>query len=265
MDYLDFHAHVFPAEIAEKVIRQLETYYGCQWNGSGECGDLRASMREAGVARCVVFSCATKPEQVTHINDYLASLGERFADSFIPFGTLHPKFSAFKSEIARIRRLGLRGLKFHPDFQQFNIDSPEMLRIYEEVGDSLPMLFHIGDPNSDFSSPRRLARVLDLMPGLRIVAAHFGGYEQWEEARRRLVGRDLWLDISSSIGRLSVAEARKMVRSHGIDRMLFASDYPAVRHRRAIADARSLGLSAEENEKLFHLNAEKLLGLPPSV
>ena len=55
-----------------------------------------------------------------------------------------------------------------------------------------------------------------------------------------------------------------MARKHGIDRVLFASDYPAVRHRRAIDDVLSFGFTPEENEKVFHLNAERLLGLAPA-
>ena len=195
------------------------------------------------------------------VNDFLARTQREYPGRFLAFGTLHPDYGDLRGELARIRELGLHGLKFHPDFQHFAIDDPRMFRIYEMVGDTLPMLFHVGDRTSDLSAPRRLAAVLDVMPELRVVAAHFGGYCAWEEARRDLIGRDLWIDTSSSLPHLPAAEAAQMARDHGIDKVLFASDYPAVRHRRAIHDVLSLGLTPEENELVFHRNAERWLGL----
>ena len=264
MEYFDIHAHVFPVSLAEKAVGYLESYYGYPWEGKGISDDLLASMDGNSVRRAVIFSSATKPMQVRDVNDFLARAQRENPGRFFAFGTLHPDYGDLRGELERIRELGLHGLKFHPDFQHFAIDDPRMFRIYEMVGDTLPMLFHVGDRTSDLSAPRRLAAVLDAMPELRVVAAHFGGYRAWEEARRCLIGRDLWIDTSSTLPHISVAEAAQMARKHGIDRVLFASDYPAVRHKRAIDDVLSFGFTPEENEKVFHLNAERLLGLAPA-
>ena len=264
MEYFDIHAHVFPVSLAEKAVGWLESYYGYRWEGKGVTDDLLASMDSSAVRRAVIFSSATKPTQVRDVNDFLAKAQRENPGRFFAFGTLHPDYGDLRGELARMRELGLHGLKFHPDFQHFAIDDPRMFRIYELVGDTLPMLFHVGDRASDLSSTRRLAAVLDAMPELRVVAAHFGGYHVWAEARRRLIGRDLWIDTSSTLPYLPVAEAAQMAREHGLDRVLFASDYPAVRHKRAIDDVLKCGFTPEENEKVFHLNAERLLGLAPS-
>lgn len=264
MEYFDIHAHVFPVSLAEKAVDYLEAYYGFRWEGKGTSGDLLASLDGSSVRRAVIFSSATKPTQVRDVNDFLAKTQREVPGRFFAFGTLHPDYGDLGGELARIRELGLHGLKFHPDFQHFAIDDPRMLRIYEMVGDTLPMLFHVGDPASDLSAPRRLAAVLDAMPELRVVAAHCGGYRAWEEARRCLIGRDLWIDTSSTLPHLSVAEAAQIAREHGIDRVLFGSDYPAARHRRAIDDVLKFGFTPEENEKIFHRNAERLLGLAPA-
>ena len=261
MKFFDIHAHIFPPHVAEKVIAHLEGYYGFKWAGSGVFEDLISSMDEAGVARCNIFSCATKPEQVETANNYLASLQEKFPDRFTCFGTMHPEYAASGRELKRLRSLGLRGLKIHPDFQRFHIDDPKMIRIYDLVGDSMPMLFHVGDPYQDFSAPKRLGRVLDMMPGLKIIAAHLGGYRAWEEGKRYLVGRSLWLDTSSTVGYLPAAEARKIILAHGCSKVLWGSDYPAVRHEQAVADIRQMKLTGEQEEQIFFRNAEILLGL----
>ena len=259
MKFFDIHAHIFPPHVAERVIAQLEGYYGFKWAGSGVFEDLSDSMDEAGVARCNIFSCATKPEQVEAVNNYLASLQEKFPDRFCCFGTMHPEYPDPARELQRLKNLGLRGLKIHPDFQRFHIDDPKMIRIYDLVGDTLPMLFHVGDPYQDFSAPERLGRVLDMMPGLKIIAAHLGGYRAWREAQRYLVGRELWLDSSSTVGYLPVSEAKKIILNHGCDKVLWGSDYPAVRHTQAVEDIRKMGFSPEQEEQIFFRNAEKLL------
>ena len=259
MEFFDIHAHIFPPHVAERVIAQLEGYYGFKWEGTGVYEDLIASMDAAGVRRCNIFSCATKPEQVETANTYLASLQEKYPDRIVCFGTMHPEYHDPAAEFARLRALGLKGLKIHPDFQRFHIDDPKMIRIYELAGDDLPLLFHVGDPYQDYSAPKRLGKVLDMMPQMKVIAAHLGGYRAWEEGKRHLVGRKgVWLDSSSTIGYLSAEESKKIILAHGCDKVLWGSDYPARRHQGAIEDIRKLGLSQEQQEMIFYRNAEKL-------
>ena len=262
MKYLDVHSHIFPDRIAPKVVQFLTEYYHFPWQGTGVLADLAASLDEAGIDRTVIFSSATKPEQVVTINRYIHSLVEASPERFIGFGTMHPDFADYRAEIAAVRALGLRGMKFHPDFQHFNIDDPRMMKIYEAVGDTMPMLFHVGDPNTDFSSPRRLRKVIDAMPELTVIAAHFGGYSVWNEAEEYLIGRpNVYIDVSSAIGHAPDRYLHELAIKHGIDRVLFASDYPAVRHRQAVDDVLKLGFTPEENEKIFYRNAERLFGV----
>ena len=163
MKYIDIHAHVFPENVASKVVAQLEEYYNMKWQGNGIFSDLIKSIEDGKVDRTVIFSTATKPTQVITINDYISSLccnDERFCG----FGTMHPDFPEIEQEIERFASLGLCGLKLHPDFQQFYIDDPRMDRIYRAVSGKMPILMHMGDLNFDYSAPERLARVMDRMP-----------------------------------------------------------------------------------------------------
>jgi predicted TIM-barrel fold metal-dependent hydrolase len=101
-----------------------------------------------------------------------------------------------------------------------------------------------------------------MMPHLKVIAAHLGGYRAWEEGKRHLVGREgLYLDTSSSIGYLPVEEAKKIILDHGCERVLWGSDYPARRHNKAVEDIKLLKLTLEQEEMIFYKNAEKLLSL----
>ncbi len=260
LNCFDVHAHIFPDKIAGKVVCALEEFYNFKWQGDGSVGDLLASMDGSGVKKAVVFSCATKPEQVIPANDFLMAVKELYPERFTAFGTIHPDFPDIESEIRRIRAAGLKGIKLHPDFQQIYIDEPAMMRIYEKLDSSLPLMIHLGDSRTDFSSPYRLARVLDEFPQLTVIAAHFGGYGEWEQSWKHLVGRNVYFDTSSSIFKLGADEAAKIVRTHGVDKILFASDYPAVRHEQAIADVLAMKLSETENRLIFSGNAERIFG-----
>ena len=260
MKYIDMHTHVFPAKIADKAVKFLEEYYQHQWSGGGDPEDLLESLDAAGVDKALIFSCATKPEQVTAANDFLQLMQTVHPEKFFAFGTIHPDYRDIDGEISRIRELGLKGLKIHPDFQQIYINEPKMFRIYEAAGD-LPVTIHMGDKKGDFSSPWRLVEVLDRFPQLTVIAAHFGGYSEWDEVWKHLVGRNVYFDTSSTIWELPAAEAREIVLAHGVDKILFGSDYPARKPAEAIVDVLQMELSATDNDKIFHLNAERLLHL----
>ena len=263
MKYIDTHCHIFPHSIAAKVVENLQNYYGFLWEGTGEADDLLQSISASKIDKSVIFSCATKPDQVTSINDYIASLVQENPDLFIGLGTLHPDYEDCRNEIRRIRELGLKGVKFHADFQRFAIDDPKMMALYEEIGDSLVMLLHTGDENSDLSAPRRLAHVLDQFPHLKVIAAHLGGYAVWDEAKKYLLGRNLYWDISSTTvtGKIDLQSAKELIRAHGVDKVLFATDYPVVHHRRMIDEVLQMGFTQEENEAIFYRNAAKLFGI----
>ena len=56
-------------------------------------------------------------------------------------------------------------------------------------------------------------------------------------------------------------KTRKMVFAHGPEKVLFASDYPALRHQDAIDDVLGLDLGDEINEMIFYKNAERILNI----
>lgn len=256
---LDFHAHVFPDEIAPKATDQLRRHYGYTPEEDGTLGSLKKSMANAGVGQCVLLSSATRSGQVRSINNYIASLVKQ---GFIGFGTVHPNGEDIEGEILRILALGLRGIKLHPEFQGFPIDAEPAYEIYRRAEGVLPILMHMGDEKSDFSSPRRLAKVLDAFPRLTVVAAHFGGYCAWDEAEEQLAGRaGLFLDTSSSLFRMPREQAIRIIKKHKAKNCLFGTDYPMAAHSGAVDEFLSLGLSESENADILGENARRLLRL----
>ena len=256
MEIIDVHTHIFPEKLAHKAVLNLGNYYHYEMYGTGVFEDLKKSAAEAGITKLFCHSTATKCEQVEHINTFISQF---VSDDVHAFGTLHIDYKDFEKEIERIKKMGLKGIKLHPDFQRFNIDDERMFPIYEVLQDNLPVLFHLGDDNVDFSSPKRMARVLKLFPHLTVIGAHMGGYGRWDEAEEYLIGKNLYIDTSSSFLRLGEEGVCRLIKKHGADKVLFGTDYPLENHKIPLNHFLNLDLSDDDKEKILYTNAYNLL------
>ncbi|MDR3147227.1 MAG: amidohydrolase family protein [Treponema sp.] len=263
---IDFHVHIYPEKIAAKAVSNICAFYNIPMGCDGTVQGLLATAQTPGdtpaIDRFVVFSAAAKAAQVCSINDFIArTIAEH--PQLTGFGTLHPDFEDPGAEIERLIGLGLRGLKFHPDMQCFNIDDPRMMKIYALAEGRLPIVFHTGDYRYEYSRPARLARVLDAFPRLTAVAAHFGGWSLYDLALEYLEQRVCYFDVSSSIPYLGKRRAAELIRIYGAQRFLFGSDYPMWDPRRCLEDFYALDLHDDERELILHKNAERILLLEP--
>lgn len=258
-DIIDMHTHAYPEKVAGKAVEFLNQYYHVHCQGTGRMKDLLASAADAGVDYLLIHAVATKPSQVENVNSWIA---RHLSDRVFGFGSIHPDYPDIPGELERIRSLGLRGVKLHPDFQEFYADSPAMDPVYGRLEGVMPVLFHAGDENNDYSSPRRIANVAERFPGLTVIAAHLGGYSQWEESEKYIIGKNIYIDTSSSLFKLPPERAVEIIRKHGAERVLFGTDYPLTRHREELERFHALGLSEREERLILFENAKKLLKLP---
>lgn len=260
---IDIHAHVFPEPIREKAVAAIGAFYDQPMLGGGSIEDLILEGSEFNVVKYVIHSAATTEAQVQPINSYIKSLQD--GDSrLIGFGTIHQNTKNPRGVIDEIIAFGFRGVKLHPDFQRFDIDDPKLFPIYEAMEGRLPLLIHMGDAHSDASSPAKLLNVIKRFPSLTIIAPHLGGFSRWDEAMETIVGQNIYLDTSSALDFIPKEKAVGIIRAHGIDKVLFGSDYPMWVHRDELKRFFALGLSDEENEKILYTNAAKLLGIKES-
>lgn len=257
---IDIHNHIFPDAIADKAVESIGRYYQVQMWGRGTVQALLESGSKIGVDRYVVHSSATHAGQVQAINDYIAGVVGSHSN-MIGFGTLHSGLDDIHAEVERIISLGLKGIKLHPEFQNFCVDDDSMLPIYAAIEGKLPLLIHMGDENRDSSSPLRLSRILERFPRLTVIAAHFGGYRMWDDSMKYLFGKNVYMDTSSSLPFLDRAKATEMIRRHGADKFLFGSDFPMWDHQEELERFLSLDLTDEERKAILYDNAARLLGL----
>lgn len=254
----DFHTHAYPESVAYKSVDFLNGYYNVNCLGDGTMENLLKSAKAGGVDYLLVHAVATKAKQVENVNNWISS---HLSTNVFGFGTIHPEYDKILDELARVRSLGLLGLKLHPDFQGYYVNDSSMDIVYSAIEGKMPVLVHAGDQSCEFSSPKRLANVLDRYPNLTVIAAHLGGYSRWDDAERYIIGRNCYIDTSSSLWALPPEKAVDIIRRHGVDRVLFGTDYPLVSHIEELGRFYALGLTEEENNKILFENAKRLLGL----
>lgn len=259
---IDVHVHIFPDGVAERAVSTLADAGGIPYYSDGTARALCDSMRGAGVTTAVNLPVATKPEQVRGINRWIPGL-PRAHPALISFGAMHPRCENPREEIAFLSEQGVKGIKLHPEYQDFYPDDDRCAELYEACRDyGLIVSFHAGVDlgfTACHGTPDRFVPVLSIA-GLKIILAHMGGYRMWDAVERDLVGTRAMFDTSFSY-ELGADRMRRMIAAHGPDKILFGTDSPwdsAARMKGFIA---SLSLDPKIEQMIFSGNAAALLGL----
>ena len=260
MKIIDCHCHIYPDKIAEKAVQAIGKFYDIPMKCSGTTEELLTQGEKYGVEKMLVHSTATRGDQVVGINNFLISELIKHPE-FVGYGTLHPDFSDNEAELGRLIENDIKGIKFHPDFCEIDVLSEGMYNIYEMIEGKLSIMFHVGDDRHPYSKPEKIKKILRDFPRLKVIGAHMGGYTAWEESFNILCGENLYFDTSSSLAFVSTDLAWKIIKKHGVEKILFATDYPMWYLKDEIELFLKIPLTDDERELIFCKNAENLLGL----
>lgn len=262
---IDFHTHCFPDALAPKALSWLSDKASSKPVTDGTVKGSSALLKESGVDFGVVCSIATNPRQLPKVNGFAIDIND-LCRNLIALGSAHPDCEELEDELQRLLDHDIRGIKVHPEYASYYIDAPEWDRVFslcEEMG--IFVVTHAGfdfiSPDRVAAPPERIAKVLDRHKNLTLICAHLGGNRYWEQVKTLLCGREnLYLDTAmlAKVG-IDPDLMRSVIITHGTDKVLFGSDMPWSYPKDEIALIRTLGLSAEDENKIFSENAKKLL------
>ncbi len=263
MKIIDTHAHIFPQKIADKATHSISDFYmgTAMEGGVGTTEALLFSGRKVGVTKYLVFSTATTPMQVKSINDFILDEAQTHPE-FLPVGTMHIDFADFEEEIERISKAGMKGIKFHPDFQKFNFDDERLFPIYELLEKKgMFVITHSGDYRHGYSHPLRVKNIAKRFKNMPIIAAHCGAWSQWEIAKDTLVLPNVYVDTSSSMRFFEPEIVLKTIDVYGENKIFFGTDFPMWDHEGELKTLFSLGLKDSTLERILYKNFEEFYGL----
>jgi predicted TIM-barrel fold metal-dependent hydrolase len=259
---IDMHVHIFPDYMSGKAVARLEEKYNMDFIADPTVSDLLDFMELNHIDFSVIQPVSTSVLQVEAINDWLVKTVDKYRGRIGAFGTIHPDFGPYRDELKKIKEGGLKGVKFHPNFQSFYPDDEEMTDIYREiVKNDLWVLFHAGDEVTPvkklYSNIDSFINLRSRFPDLKIILAHMGGFKLWEEVEKKIIGRDFYLDVSYTLGFLDASRIKEMIFAHGTERILFGTDFPLALSRDQVKDFIGLGLDKDTRQKILSGNVKK--------
>ena len=259
-------------------------------------GDMLISdMDEAGIDKAVILpidymtgggfgDVASLEEQ----HRMYVKAAERHPDRLIAFAGIDPRRPEANTFLERaVKEWNVKGVKLHPA-TGFYPNEPCVYRIYEKCQElGILVLIHTGPEiyplYSKYAQPIYLDEVANDFPELKIIMAHAAGC-WWEEAASITSNKlNLYLDLAwwqvpylALPGREFYGRLRTLINIAGRSRVLFGSDWPAMRQVRRLnhaawtkvvkespEKAKEMGIDFTEEEisGIMGDNAAKLLGL----
>lgn len=260
---IDFHTHAFPEKVAPKAMQVLAyNANGIPPQTDGTLESLRKEMQADGVKISVVNCIATNAHQMHNVNNFALEVDKD--PDFVCFGSVHPDAPDALEELERLHEAGIKGIKFHPEYQKFDADDEKMKPIYKKISElGFVTTFHagldIGFPPPYHSMPPQILGAVKWLD-TPVVAAHWGSMGQADRVIHTLGGIEhVYMDTSWGYGIITRAEALALIEAQGVDHVLFASDMPWHRPAWEMKVIKTLDLTAEEEAMICHKNAEMLL------
>lgn len=262
---IDFHTHVFPDKIAGKTLDLLAAKANISYFSNGTVDGLLEKSSAAGVDVSVVLPVLTKPEQFDSVNRFAKQINDNYGGKLISFAGIHPACEDIPEKMNFIKNNGFKGVKIHPDYQGTYIDDDgyiEILRCAKDL--DLTVVTHagvddgyVGEPLK--CSPELLLKVINKVKHKKFVLAHFGGNKCFDGVYELLAGLNVYFDTAYVLKNLSRDNFVKMIKKHGANKVLFATDSPWSDISGDVEILKSFDLGKDTEEKILYKNALELL------
>jgi predicted TIM-barrel fold metal-dependent hydrolase len=258
-------------------VEALAKYWNRAWTGKTE-PEVIAEFKQARIeAMLVAFDIETVTGTPACSNEYVAKMRDDNP------GVIRQAWAAvdpLKGERAiedakkAIRELKLFGFHFHPIMGHFSVDERRFYPLWEAINElKVPVMIDVGTTGMGAGMPGGLGVVIrhahpaaiDQLaadfPNLSVVAAHPG----WPWAEEMIAvalhkGNVSW-ELSGWAPKYFPDALKRDIKGRLRDKVMFGSDYPSIPYDRLFAEWKELGYPDELMEKIFHGNAERILGL----
>ena len=277
---IDSHCHILPPKFQERrsrLVAQDETFAALFARESARMATadtLVQAMDQAEVSRSVVMGMGWTDLLVAReANDYIIEAVQQNPQRLTGFCSVNPAWGdAALEEVERCAAAGLTGVgELHPDTQGFDITDGASLAPLMDAARrlGLPVLVHGSEPvghlytGKGATTPEKLCRFIENFPGNTIICAHWGGglpfYALMPEVSDLLP--NVYFDTAASplLYRPGVVPAAAGLI--GPEKILFATDYPLIRHKRMLRQVTESGLEPAAQEAILGGNAARVLGL----
>ena len=258
-------------------VAALAKYWNRPWKAKSEA-EVMEEFKSAGVeALLVAFDIETVTGTPPCSNEYVAQMRDNNPGVILQaWAAVDPFKSEAALEEARkaIKELRMLGFHFHPIMGHFSVDDRRLYPLWETIDElRVPVMIDVGTTGMGAGMPGGLGAIIrhahpaavDRLaadfPNLSIVAAHPGW--PWTEEMMAVAlhkGNVSW-ELSGWAPKYFPEPLKRDIKGRLQDKIMFGSDYPSIPYGRLLREWGELGCSDELMEKIFHGNAERILGL----
>ncbi len=267
---VDFHTHIFSPQVKEERSRYAQAHplfielYSSPKAKMISVEELIHSMDDSGVDISVALNIDWREEEICRrTNDYILDAVSRYPGRLVGFCSAPP--GRMVAEMERCAKAGARGMG-ELRLNGFNLEEvKEMGEAMQEK--HLTLLLHSSEPvghsypGKEGTDLKDLYWLIQKLPELNIVCAHFGGglpfYGLMPEVLSTL--DHTFFDCAAYPYLYHPKVFQVVMDIVGEDKILFGSDYPLISQRRYISQIQSLSLPPEVQEKILGENANAIL------
>ncbi|MCB1324103.1 MAG: amidohydrolase family protein [Spirochaetales bacterium] len=271
---IDIHVHFFPPAIFRAIWRYFEQGSHGLWPILYRVHTKKhvEMLRSFGVERFTSLLYAHKAGLADSLNAFVREWSAKEA-ALLPFGTI---YCGDGNVAGKARTLfedwNFYGIKLHPFVSHENLDDERMFDAYEvmEALDRVVVCHPGSAPVYDQTDgPRRLRRILERFPRLKVVVAHCGAFEYGDYTALAHEYEGVYFDTAMNCVHTHVFRDNCPGPSFFLqfqDRILFGTDFPNLPYdyMNQVDALKALELGEEIERKIFSENARRLLGLEPA-
>jgi len=266
---IDAHVHIFPANIFSAIWSWFdENAWSIRYRLS--TSSVLDYLLSRGVRHIIALQYAHKPGISRMLNQYMAKKCREFPDRITGMAAVFPGEEDVEEILKEAFDNGLKGVKLHAHVQCFDMNAEEMDIIYDRCeSEQKPIVMHVGrEPKStayhcdpyEICSARKLERVLQNFPRLRICVPHLG-FDEISDYRNLIEKYDnLWLDTTMVLADYFPLKETIELDRFRIDRIMYGSDFPNIPYNwdRELKVLKASNLSRENMEWILHKSAAGL-------
>ncbi len=246
---IDGHAHLYQNQSIDTLIQQMDEYH---------------------IEKTIILPTNSPRSFFSDIrktNEYLAEIVNKHPNRFIAFSDVIIKDAMSMYEAANeleygVKELGLKGLKIHPCNLNLPADDYRLIPVLRKAAElNVPVIYHsfpwrVGF--SDLSEPNKINKMIKVFPDITFILSHMGGVKFMDVIRSGGMV-DISMGLFEVVDVYGIEIANKLLRKIGIDRLIFASDYPIGQYERYISILDQMDFSDEEIKKIAYDNINKIL------
>lgn len=262
----DAHVHVSQIRMGDMTFDPERAFFALWSAGLSKAGIISGAYDSSGNPNCKNgnnLQCIPDREWTEKENNFIAETVKKNPDKFFGFAGIDLNASWSDDEIRRCSAIGLKAIKIHTLATNMNLTVRsnykkvnEAVRLAGEL--NLKVLLHANFYDTEETS--KLIEIINDNPKTQIIIGHMLGNEY--KRLSEINNPNAYVEISATIVNQyfakNIDDVALSLRKFGINKVLFASDWPIIHPIETIKVLKQYPFTKEEMEQIMWQNSEKL-------